>query len=275
MSDNLQRLLDIMARLRDPERGCPWDVRQSFATIAPYTIEEAYEVADAIERGDRDDLREELGDLLLQVVFHARMAEEERSFDFDDVARAIADKLVRRHPHVFDGRRYDSEAEQKAAWEHHKARERAEKTGSEETSALADLPAALPALLRAAKLGKRAARTGFDWPDPGAVLDKVHEEIGELRDEMTETPAAARLEHELGDLLFACAQLGRHLGVDPESALRGANTRFERRFRAIESALAAEGRTADDAEMVDLERLWQAAKRAEAGEEPESAPDGS
>jgi len=218
MTENLQRLLEIMARLRDPERGCPWDVQQSFATIAPYTIEEAYEVADAIARGDRADLREELGDLLLQVVFHARMAEEERSFDFDDVARAIADKLVRRHPHVFDGHRYDSEAEQKAAWEHHKARERASKADAGDTSALADLPLALPALLRAAKLGKRAARTGFDWPDVDAVLDKVHEEIGELRDEITETPDPARIEDELGDLLFACAQLGRHLGVDPDLA---------------------------------------------------------
>ncbi|MGF1545480.1 MAG: nucleoside triphosphate pyrophosphohydrolase [Parvularculaceae bacterium] len=259
MANQLERLLLIMARLRDPAGGCPWDLEQTFDTIAPYTIEEAYEVADAVERGDLDDLKGELGDLLFQVVFHAQIAFERGAFGFDDVARAIADKMERRHPHVFgeaDAR--DAEA-QTRSWEAQKAAER-EARGAR--GVLDDLPVGLPALARAAKLQKRAARVGFDWPDVDGVLDKVAEEAREVAD------AAARgdanhVEEEFGDLAFALVNLARRLKVDPETALRRANAKFERRFRHIESALAADGRALRDADLAEMDRLWNEAKAAE------------
>ncbi|MCC6469273.1 MAG: nucleoside triphosphate pyrophosphohydrolase [Alphaproteobacteria bacterium] len=262
----IDRLIAIMARLRAPQGGCPWDLEQNFATIAPYTIEEAYEVADAIQRGDMTALREELGDLLLQVVYHARMAEEEGRFDFDAVATAIADKMVARHPHVFGGAEIDGAAAQTRMWEEFKARERAAKAkaGGTPPSVLDDVPLALPALLRAEKLQKRAARVGFDWPEARQVLDKIEEEIGELRAELDKGAPPARVEDEVGDLLFALANLARHLKVDPETALRGCNAKFERRFHAIERALAAEGRTPRDASLEEMEALWVEAKRREA-----------
>jgi MazG family protein len=256
----IDRLLAIMARLRDPERGCPWDVEQNFATIAPYTIEEAYEVADAVARADMKDLREELGDLLLQVVFHARMAEEAGHFGFEDVAQAIADKMVSRHPHVFAAAAERDAETQTRAWEEHKAQERAAKGLA--ASALDGVPLALPALLRAEKLGKRAARAGFDWPDAPAVLDKVREETAEIDQAMRRHEGKARIGEEIGDLLFAAAQLARHHKVNPETALRDATGRFEARFRHVEAALAARGRTPEAAGMEELEALWAAAKRA-------------
>jgi len=257
----IERLLAIMARLRDPQGGCPWDREQDFATIAPYTIEEAYEVADAIARGSMADLKDELGDLLFQVVFHARMAEEAGHFDFGDVADAISDKMERRHPHVFGDTHIRDAAHQTEAWEAHKARERGEKP--EGAGALAGVPLALPALLRAEKLGKRAARVGFDWPDAAAVLDKVREETGEIADAVTAKESKARIGQEIGDLLFAAAQLARHYKLNPETALRDANARFERRFGHVERALAANGRTPAEADMKELEALWGAAKKAE------------
>jgi MazG family protein len=270
MTADLDRLLDIMARLRDPARGCPWDVEQSFTTIAPYTIEEAYEVADAIERGDMAGLKDELGDLLLQVVFHARMAQEAGAFAFADVARAIGDKMVRRHPHVFGEERVPSSAAQTRAWENQKAAERAE-AGAGAAGVLDGVALALPALLRAAKLGKRAARVGFDWPDAAPVLDKIEEEIGELRAELAGGTRPDGIEQELGDLLFACANLARKLDIDPESALRGANGRFERRFRAIEARLAAQGLKPEQQTLDQLEALWQAVKADERAAGPEPA----
>ena len=254
----VRRLLGIMARLRDPERGCPWDVVQDFASIAPYTIEEAYEVADAIERGDMAELRGELGDLLFQVVFHARMAEEAGAFDFAEVARGIADKMIRRHPHVFgDEDRDRTPEEQTVAWEAIKAAERAGKPA--ETGVLAGVAAGLPALTRAVKLQNRAARVGFDWPEAGAVLDKIAEETAELV-EARDAGETAKLAEEYGDLLFVMANLGRHLGVDPEAALRAANAKFTRRFESIEAALAAEGRAPADSTLAEMDALWDAAK---------------
>jgi MazG family protein len=262
MSRETDRLIDVMARLRDPEGGCPWDLEQSFDTIAPYTIEEAYEVADAIAQGDRAQLREELGDLLLQVVYHARMAEEENAFVFEDVARAIADKMVRRHPHVFgDATVADAEA-QTANWEAQKAAERAEKS-SGRASALDGVPLGMPALTRAEKLTKRAARVGFDWPHADQVFDKMEEEIAELRHEIMQDAPRARLEDEFGDLLFCMANLARHLKLDPEHALRAANAKFERRFRAVEASFAAEGRDIADATLDAMEDRWQRVKKAE------------
>jgi ATP diphosphatase len=254
----IDRLLAIMARLRDPERGCPWDREQDFSTIAPYTIEEAYEVADAIERGDRAALKNELGDLLLQVVFHARIAEEAGLFGFDDVVAAIADKMVRRHPHVFGDAEIASVAAQNEAWEAHKAAERAAKAGHQ--SVLDGIALALPALLRAAKVSKRAARIGFDWPDADSVIDKIEEEIAELEDAMDDNAPKAALEEELGDLLFAAANLARKLDIEPETALRGATAKFERRFRQVE-ALAAERGIGPDLDA--LEALWREVKAAE------------
>lgn len=258
------RLIEIMARLRAPD-GCPWDQVQTFESIAPYTIEEAYEVADAIERGDLLDLKEELGDLLLQVVYHARIAEERGAFDVADVAEAVSEKMVRRHPHVFG----DAE---RADWESIKAAEKAERAAEKRAAGLADasaapsvlddIPAALPALTRAEKLQKRAARVGFDWPDAGLVLDKIAEEAGELR-EAAQNGEADAIEDEMGDLFFVMANLARHLKVDPEQALRRANAKFTRRFRAIEAALAAEGRAPEDATLAEMEAHWVAAKRAE------------
>jgi MazG family protein len=255
------RLVEIMARLRDPQTGCAWDREQTFATIAPYTVEEAYEVADAVERNDLHDLKDELGDLLLQVVFHARMAEELGAFDFEDVASAISDKMIRRHPHVFADASFASLAEQSAAWETIKAEERAAKRGGT-AGVLDDVPAGLPALLRAVKLTKRAGRVGFDWPGPAAVLDKLREEVIELEAEI-ETGDREALRDELGDLLFVCANLARKLNLDPEDALRGANAKFTRRFGYIEQALAGEGRTPEQSNLEEMEALWVEAKKAE------------
>ncbi len=262
------RLLKIMAALRDPDGGCPWDLEQDFASIAPCTIEEAYEVADAIARNDMADLQDELGDLLFQTVFHARMAEEAGTFDFAGVARSIADKMVRRHPHVFGDTEIGSAAAQSAAWEEQKAQERAAKAGPSDGAApagaslLDDIPAALPALLRAHKLGRRMARGGFDWPDAAAVLDKIDEELAELRSEV-ERGDEGRMAAELGDLLFAVAQLGRRLGIDPEDVLRQANRKVERRFRAVEGRARQDGAAVAALPMETLERYWNAAKAGE------------
>jgi ATP diphosphatase len=261
---NIERLLRVMARLRDPQGGCPWDLEQDFTTIAPYTIEEAYEVADAIERQDFRDLEGELGDLLLQVVYHAQMAREAGHFDFEAVAGRIADKMIRRHPHVFGTAEVENAAAQSRVWEDTKAAERRQRAGQQgDVSVLADLPTGLPALTRAAKLQRRAARVGFDWPEVGPVLDKLAEELGEVRAELAGHAPRERLEDEVGDLLFATVNLARHLGVDGEAALRGTNKKFERRFRAIETALRAAGRKLEDASLDEMEELWQAAKTAE------------
>ncbi len=259
----MARLVEIMRRLRDPETGCPWDIEQDFATIAPYTIEEAYEVADAIEREAWEELKGELGDLLFQSVFHARMAEERGLFGFEDVARAISDKMVSRHPHVFgDESRDKSAAQQTVDWEKVKAAERAAKA---EHGVLDGVAVGLPALLRALKLQNRAARVGFDWPSTTEVLDKIVEEARELveaREEMTE----AEQFEEMGDLLFVMANLARHLKIDPEAALRAANSKFTRRFRAIEAALAEDGRRPQDSDLAEMDALWNRAKAAEKAE---------
>ena len=261
----IERLVLVMARLRDPEDGCPWDLEQDFASIAPYTIEEAYEVADAIARGDLEHLKDELGDLLLQVVYHAQMAEEAGLFDFDQVAAAIADKMVRRHPHVFGSAEVESARVQSHAWEAVKAAERASKSGTADGGygVLDDVPLTLPALVRAAKLQRRAARVGFDWPEPEEVLEKLDEEVAEIRAELEAGASAERLSDEIGDLLFAAVNLARHLDVDGETALRQANAKFERRFRAIEQALRARGRRLEDASLDEMEALWQQAKASE------------
>ncbi|MGE0766865.1 MAG: nucleoside triphosphate pyrophosphohydrolase [Hyphomicrobiaceae bacterium] len=306
---DIGRLLEIMAALRAPETGCPWDLAQSFATIAPYTVEEAYEVADAIERRDLVDLREELGDLLLQVVYHARLAEEERAFDFGDVVHGITAKMIRRHPHVFGDERGASAEAVKATWERIKAAEKAARsderariragqgaTASDATTAdgethvshvLRDVPKPLPALSRAAKLQDRAAAVGFDWPSLAPVFDKVREELGELEDAASKVdprgPSAparigestdvrgngseriSHIEEELGDLLFVLANVGRHLGIDPENALRRANAKFERRFGAVEAKLAARGRTPAESDLAQMDALWDEVKREERG----------
>ena len=268
----INRLLDVMARLRDPAGGCPWDLEQNFETIAPYTIEEAYEVAEAIRQDDRAALRDELGDLLLQVVFHAQMAREDGSFDFDEVARGIADKMIRRHPHVFAGEETDermSTPGQKRAWETQKAAERAAKAeaAGRRPSVLDDVALALPALLRAEKLQKRAARVGFDWSEADPVFDKVLEELAELREAAaatdSSTSADSAVSEELGDLLFACVNLARHLGVEPEAALRAANAKFTTRFHQVEASLAESGRDAKRVGLDELDRLWEEAKQAE------------
>ncbi len=256
----VDRLNAVMARLRDPVGGCPWDVEQTFQTIAPYTLEEAYEVADAIERGDWDELKSELGDLLFQVVFHARMAEEQGLFAFDDVANAIADKLERRHPHVFgDEAAKPDGAAQKARWEDIKAAERKAKA---QHGVLDDVPVGLPALARAAKLTKRAARVGFDWPSTDEVFDKFVEEVAELRAELA-AGDVDKTREEIGDLLFVMANLARKLGVEPEDALRGTNAKFVRRFAFIEAELAKDGRTPEQSDLAEMDRLWDAAKAAE------------
>lgn len=254
----LARLLEIMRRLRDPRDGCPWDREQTFATIAPFTIEEAYEVADAIGRDEPDEIRSELGDLLFQVVFHARLAEERSWFDFAGIANAISDKLEARHPHVFAGARIDSTAEQNRAWEEHKARERAARGDGGAASELADVPLALPALARAAKLGKRAGRVGFDWPDADGVRSKISEELLET-DEVARGDATRRAE-ELGDLLFAVANWSRHLGVDPEEALRRANEKFEHRFRAMERLARERGLQLSGLDAAAWDALWNDVK---------------
>lgn len=251
----IERLIEIMRRLRAPEDGCPWDLEQNFATIAPYTIEEAYEVADAIERHDLEDLRDELGDLQLQVVYHAQMAAETGAFDFADVVTGICEKMIRRHPHVFG----DAES---ADWEAIKAEEKAQR-GRSRDSVLDDVPAALPALTRAEKLQKRAARVGFDWPQTDMVIDKLVEEARELLEAHRDGGSPEAVAEELGDLLFVAANLARHLKVDPEAALRGANAKFVRRFGKIEEALAAEGRKPEDSTLEEMDRLWDKAKAAE------------
>lgn len=268
MSDTapIDRLRAIMTRLRDPATGCPWDVDQTFASIAPYTVEEAYEVADAIRRDDLTDLREELGDLLLQVVFHAEMARERGAFDFDDVATAIADKLIRRHPHVFGTASADSPGAVVTSWEAIKAAERAAKGTDTQApaSALDGVAVTLPALLRAHKLQSRAARVGFDWGAAGPVLDKIEEEIAELRAELA-AGDPARLADELGDVLFAVVNLARHLKIDAEQALTGTNEKFERRFRRVEQQLGEQGKTPSEAGLDAMEAAWVAAKREERG----------
>lgn len=257
---SLGRLRDIMRALRDPETGCPWDIEQDFASIAPYTIEEAYEVADAIVQQDWSALQGELGDLLLQVVYHAQMAQEAGHFTLDDVTRDISDKMVARHPHVFgNDSREKSAAQQTRDWEAIKASERAARAAG---GVLDDVALGLPALMRAVKLQKRAARVGFDWPDAGCVLDKIAEESRELV-EARDTLGPDEITEEFGDLLFVMANLARHLGVDPEAALRGANAKFTRRFRAIEAALAAQGRRPEDSDLAEMDRLWDAAKLRE------------
>ncbi len=261
----LERLLGIMARLRDPQQGCPWDLQQSFATIAPYTIEEAYEVADAIDRGDLDDLCDELGDLLLQVVFHAQMASEQGAFGFAEVARAISDKMQRRHPHVFAQVDVSGAEDVMVNWEAIKHAERAAK-GDPDTSALAGISRGLPEWQRAVKLQSRAARVGFDWPGPGPVMDKVREELDEVAAEFARAPVqenAARLQEELGDLLFVCANLARHAQVDVGAALRQANLKFERRFRAMEAQADRDGQAMADLDLDAQERLWQQVKASE------------
>jgi ATP diphosphatase len=260
--DPMARLLAVMAWLRDRRHGCPWDVEQTFRTIAPYTIEEAYEVADAIDRDDLGALKEELGDLLLQVVYHAQMAHESGAFGFADVASAIADKMVDRHPHVFGDARVATAEAQTVSWEARKAIERAAKrAGAEPAGALDGVARALPALLRAEKIQKRAARVGFDWKQTDPVIDKIEEELGELRAELTAGDVdQARLTDELGDVLFAVANLARHCKIDPEAALRATNDKFERRFRHIERRLAEAGRKPADATLEEMEALWQEAK---------------
>jgi ATP diphosphatase len=260
-SRSIDALLALMATLRDPARGCPWDREQTFDTIAPYTIEEAYEVADAIDRRDYEHLRDELGDLLLQVVFHARIAEEERRFAFGDVVAAICDKLVRRHPHVFGEGRIESAAAQSAHWEALKAAERAEK-GDADASALAGIPRGLPEWQRALKLQRKAARVGFDWPDVGPVFDKLHEEIEEVRAEFAGGDAA-RLTDEIGDVLFVCVNLARHAGVDVSRALRHANAKFERRFRRMEALAAEAGGALAGRSLAEQDALWDRAKAEE------------
>lgn len=260
MSSAIDRLLAIMARLRAPENGCPWDIQQTFSSIARHTIEEAYEVAEAIEAGDRASLKDELGDLLFQVVFYAQMGREEGCFDFEAIAEAICDKMIRRHPHVFGEAHVDSAKAQVAAWETTKAGERADKGAQ---SALDGVSTALPALTRALKLQNRAGRVGFDWPEPRQVLDKIIEEADEVRAEIDAQSPEDRLEDEVGDLLFACVNLARKLDLDPETALRRGNRKFERRFRRIEAALAAQGRGPAEASLDEMEALWIAAKQAE------------
>lgn len=272
-SSNISRLLEIMAALRTPGTGCPWDLEQSFASIAPYTLEEAYEVVDAIERGDLADLRDELGDLLLQVVFHARMAEEQGAFAFPDVVEAITRKLIRRHPHVFGDLKNLSPDEVKTLWDDIKRQEKAERRAAHERMGLAvqaqeegflgGIPTALPALTRAQKLTAKAAKVGFDWPEPAQVIDKIHEELEEVKE--ASSGNRDKVEDEIGDLLFAVTNLARHFGIDPETALRRTNAKFERRFRAIEAALEKQGRSLDDASLDEMEELWVEAKTAERG----------
>ena len=272
----IARLLGVMARLRNPDGGCPWDLQQTFATIAPYTIEEAYEVADAIEAGEPSQLRDELGDLLFQVVFHARMAEERGWFDFDAVAAAIHDKLVRRHPHVFAGTRFATDELRSADWEDQKAREReesAKRRGADGASILGDIPKALPALSRAAKLGKRASRVGFDWPDAAGIREKVNEELTEL-DAAVASAEADAVAEELGDTLFTLVNLGRKLDVDAEEALRAANAKFDKRFRHMESLAKARGVALEMLSPSQWEALWVESKQALRIPEPAGAPSG-
>ncbi|MDX8442845.1 nucleoside triphosphate pyrophosphohydrolase [Mesorhizobium australafricanum] len=270
-SKDISRLIEIMAALRAPKTGCPWDIEQNFSTIAPYTIEEAYEVADAIARGDFDDLREELGDLLLQVVYHAQMAEEIGEFAFGDVVEAITTKMIRRHPHVFGDEKARSAGMAKGMWEKIKAAEKAEKRDARIARGLDpedhgkgyldSVPVALPALTRALKLQEKAARVGFDWSEAAPILDKIEEEIGELREALA-TGDAAPIKDEFGDMLFAVVNLGRHLKLDSEAALSGTNEKFRSRFHYVEQALEASGSSLEKATLDEMEALWQQAKSA-------------
>lgn len=268
-SRNIDRLLEIMAALRDPETGCPWDVEQNFRSIMPYTLEEAYEVLDAIERDDMDDLREELGDLLLQVVFHARMAEEQGSFDFGNVVEAITHKMIRRHPHVFGDAEARSAGMAKGSWNRIKAEEKAERAErranlgldtSESNGFLDDIPNAFPALVRALKLQQKAAKVGFDWSEAAPILDKISEETAELKEAMA-AQDKANIAEEYGDLLFAMVNLGRHLEIDAETALISANEKFKRRFHFIEKTLDEAGNSLDSASLEEMEDIWTEAKR--------------
>ena len=271
-STDITRLLEIMAALRTPGTGCPWDLEQTFASITPYTLEEAYEVVDAIERGDLTELRDELGDLLLQVIFHARMAEEQGAFAFGDVVEAITKKLIRRHPHVFGSTKDLSPAEVKSLWDSIKAEEKAERKAerarmnlspeAHEAGFLGGIPTALPALTRAQKLTAKAAKVGFDWPDATQVIDKIHEELDEVK-EAASSKERDKIEDEIGDLLFSVTNLARHFGIDPERALRRTNAKFERRFRAVEQGLVEQDRSLDEASLEEMERLWVAAKMSE------------
>jgi len=267
---SISDLLAVMAALRTPGTGCPWDLEQTFKTIAPYTIEEAYEVADAIEREDMTDLKDELGDLLLQVVYHARIAEEQQAFTFGDVAAAITTKMIRRHPHVFGSKAERAAGAAPGFWERIKAAERADAlpagTGASEPSILDDVPVGLPALTRALKLQNKAAKVGFDWPALGPVFDKLKEELRELEDVLMGGDAAsdrAKIEEEFGDLLFVVANVARHLKLDPEAALRAANQKFTRRFHAIERKLAEDGRTPTESTLAEMDLLWDEAKASE------------
>ena len=267
----IDELLRIMAALRTPKTGCPWDLAQNFKTIAPYTIEEAYEVADAIEQGDMGALKEELGDLLLQVVYHARMAEEAGAFAFDDVVASIAAKMIRRHPHVFGSEAERSAGAQPGFWEQAKARERAEVEGADakRESVLDGVPAGLPALTRAVKLQNKAARVGFDWPSLKPVFEKLREEMGELEEAVASDQGAensAAIEVECGDLLFVVANVARHLRLDPEATLRAASQKFVRRFQAVEQKLAADGRTPSQSNLAEMDKLWDQAKVDEKAE---------
>ncbi len=257
---NTRRLIEIMARLRDPENGCPWDRQQDFASLIPYTLEEAYEVADAVEREDFADLRDELGDLLLQVAFYARVAQERELFDFEDVARSICEKLVRRHPHVFDEMEFSSDEARAHFWENAKLEEQREKTGQSPEGALSGVAASLPALMRAQKLQKRAARHGFDWTQIGPVFVKVEEELAETRAAWA-SGSREEIEEEVGDLLFAAVNLARHLGVDAESALRASTAKFSRRFGCVEQRLKASGRAMAETPAEELDELWERAKQ--------------
>lgn len=270
---DIARLIEIMAALRTPVTGCPWDLEQDFSSIAPYTLEEAYEVADAIERGDMDDLRDELGDLLLQVVYHARMAQEAGAFAFGDVVEAVTAKMIRRHPHVFGDAEARAAGSAKGMWDAIKAEEKADKRAARLSRGLPPedhghgfldaVPVALPALVRARKLQDRAAKVGFDWKEAAPILDKIEEEIGELRRAMADNDAKATSD-EFGDVLFALVNFGRHAGIDAETALQGTNAKFRRRFHFIERELTASGRTLGEATLDEMEALWQRAKGVEA-----------
>ncbi|WP_343565146.1 nucleoside triphosphate pyrophosphohydrolase [Kiloniella sp. b19] len=268
----IDRLLQLMRDLRDPEQGCPWDIEQTFQTIAPYTIEEAYEVADAIENGSMDDVKDELGDLLLQVVFHAQMAQDGGIFDFNDVAQAVTDKMVRRHPHIYAAADITTADQQEVSWEAIKAEERASKGLSGRSSLMDDVTVGLPASTRAVKLQKRAAKVGFDWDHLDPVVEKIREELDEVLAECPENPAEAneeqrdRLEDEFGDLLFAVANLGRHLRIDPEKALRRTNAKFERRFRFVEQAFSERNADLKSASLEEMDREWDRAKALENGQ---------
>lgn len=256
---NMTKLLNIMASLRNPDSGCPWDIKQTFETIVPYTLEEAYEVADSIERGQMSELKDELGDLLFQVVFYAQMAKEQGLFEFDDVLQAINDKLIRRHPHVFADAEYKDDKSLHEAWEQAKASERDGRAEKEQAGVLDGVARALPALKRAQKLQKRAASVGFDWPEVAPVLDKIEEEIRELREAMADQDKSAQFE-ETGDLLFSCVNLARHLDIDAEEALRHGNAKFEQRFRSVESKVRESGKGFEQHSLDELEVFWQASK---------------